>query len=134
MLNNNSTRICSRCFLIEVHFWSYLTLPVILVSSKFGDVCDLHVLALLLVIGISVDTAVFFITPGLDQETWMASTLACFTSVIAFGLLSLSQIPFLKQFGSVVFIGLICAWLIAPLIYYLVEHFEKPRELSGLIK
>ena len=118
---------------------------IVIVTATFSSIIALsvsagtgitlfHVLALLLVIGISVDTAVFFITPGLDQETWVASTLACFTSVIAFGLLSLSQIPFLKQFGSVVFIGLICAWLIAPLIYYLVEHFEKPKESSGLIK
>lgn len=118
---------------------------IVIVTATFSSIIALsvsagtgitlfHVLALLLVIGISVDTAVFFITPGLDQETWMASTLACFTSVIAFGLLSLSQIPFLKQFGSVVFIGLICTWLISPLIYYLVEHFEKLRKSSGLIK
>ena len=108
---------------------------IIALSAAAGSGITLfHVLELLLVIGISVDTAIFFITPGLDQGTWLASTLACFTSVIAFGLLSLSQIPFLKQFGSVVFYGLICAWLITPLIYYLLDHFEKSRESLGLIK
>jgi predicted exporter len=112
---------------------------IVIVTATFSSIIALslsagtgitlfHILALLLVIGISIDTAIFFITPGLDQETWTASTLACFTSVIAFGLLSLSQIPFLEQFGSVVFIGLICAWLIAPLIYYLVEHFENQKK------
>lgn len=116
--------------IVTVTFSSIIALSV----SAGNGITLFHVLALLLVIGISVDTAVFFITPGLDQETWMASTLACFTSVIAFGLLSLSQIPFLQQFGSVVFIGLICTWLIAPLIYYLMEHFEKQKEPSGLIK
>lgn len=83
-----------------------------------------HVLALLLVIGITVDTAVFYITPGLDKDTWTASTLACLTSIIAFGLLSLSQVPLLNQFGSVVFVGLICAWFVTPLIYYLLEYFQ----------
>ncbi len=78
-----------------------------------------HILALMLVIGIAVDTAVFFITPGLDADTWTASSLACLTSLIAFGLLSLSQVPLLSQFGSVVFFGLVAAWLITPLIYYL---------------
>ncbi len=125
--------IFSRKGIIVIITATFSSIIALSVSAGTG-ITLFHVLALLLVIGISVDTAVFFITPGLDQETWMASTLACFTSVIAFGLLSLSQIPFLKQFGSVVFIGLICAWLIAPLIYYLVEHFEKPKELSGLIK
>ena len=80
-----------------------------------------HILALLLVIGISVDTAVFFITPGLNKDTWSASTLACLTSAIAFGLLSLSKVPLLHYFGSVVLFGLVCTWLITPLIYFLLE-------------
>ena len=93
-----------------------------------------HILALLLVIGITVDTAVFYITPGLDRDTWAASTLACLTSIIAFGLLSLSQVPMLNQFGSVVFYGLICTWVVTPLIYYLLEYFKKNKEyLSGSI-
>ncbi len=117
---------------------------IVIVTAAFSSIIALsvavgpgitlfHVLALLLVIGISVDTAVFFITPGLDQDTWIAATLASLTSVIAFGLLSLSQIPFLNQFGSVVFYGLVCSWLITPLIYYLFEHFRKSRKSLGLI-
>jgi predicted exporter len=99
---------------------------VIALSAAAGSGVTLfHVLALLLVIGIAVDTAVFFITPGLDRDTWTASTLACLTSVIAFGLLSLSQVPLLNQFGSVVFYGLICAWLVTPLFYYLLESNER---------
>ena len=128
-----SLLIFSRKGIIVIVTATFSSIIALSISAGTG-ITLFHVLALLLVIGISIDTAVFFITPGLDQETWMASTLACFTSAIAFGLLSLSQIPFLKQFGSVVFSGLVCAWLITPLIYYLLEHFEKPRVSLGLIK
>lgn len=97
---------------------------VALSAASGAGITLFHTLALLLVIGITVDTAVFYITPGLDRDTWTASTLACLTSIIAFGLLSLSQVPLLNQFGLVVFFGLICAWLITPLIYFLLEYFQ----------
>ena len=96
---------------------------IIALSLSVGTGITLfHLLALLLVIGIAVDTAVFFITPGLNRDTWSASTLACLTSAIAFGLLSLSNVPLLHYFGSVVLFGLICTWLITPLIYFLLKE------------
>ncbi|MBR9911162.1 MAG: hypothetical protein GYB33_12510 [Gammaproteobacteria bacterium] len=76
-----------------------------------------HILALLLVMGIALDMAIFYLELGLDEDTWLASTLAIFTSILAFGLLSLSQVPLLHHFGSVVFYGLLCAWVITPIIY-----------------
>lgn len=78
-----------------------------------------HVLALLLVIGISIDTAIFYITPGLDNDTWTASSLSCITSLAAFGLLSFSQVPILHQFGQVVFWGLLTAWVTTPIIHHI---------------
>ena len=94
---------------------------VALLAAAGSGITLFHMLALLLVIGIAVDTSVFYITPGLDKETWTAAALASLTSVIAFGLLSLSKVPILSHFGSVVFYGLICTWLVTPLIYYLLK-------------
>jgi len=101
---------------------SFSSIVALSLSTGLG-ITLFHILALLLVIGISVDTAVFFITPGLNKDTWSASTLACLTSAIAFGLLSLSKVPLLDQFGSVVFIGLLCTWLITPLIYFSLDNY-----------
>ena len=107
---------------------SFSSIVALSLSTGLG-ITLFHVLALLLVIGISVDTSVFFITPGLNKDTWSASTLACLTSAIAFGLLSLSKVPLLHQFGSVVFFGLLCTWLITPLIYFLLGNsFEKKQK------
>ncbi|SVD51150.1 uncharacterized protein METZ01_LOCUS404004, partial [marine metagenome] len=37
--------------------------------------------------------------------------------------------PLLHQFGSVVFFGLLCTWLITPLIYFLLGNsFEKKQK------
>jgi predicted exporter len=100
---------------------SFSSLVALSFSAGTG-ITVFHILALLLVIGIAVDTAVFFITPGLNRDTWAASTLACLTSAIAFGILSLSEIPLLHYFGSVVLLGLISAWLITPLTYFLLKE------------
>ena len=90
-----------------------------------------HILALLLVIGIAVDTAVFFITPGLDRNTWAAATLAILTSIIAFGLLSMSKVPLLNQFGQVVVYGLVASWIITPAFWFVLHRGNNKWQLGG---
>ncbi|MCK9467774.1 MAG: hypothetical protein M0Q49_00045 [Porticoccaceae bacterium] len=96
-----------------------VSLAASLALSASGGVTLFHVLALLLVLGLSVDTAVFYLELGLNGDTWVAATLAMATSILAFGLLSLSQVPVLHHFGSVVFAGLLCSWLVTPLLFHL---------------
>ncbi|MBQ0711643.1 MAG: hypothetical protein KBT53_01640 [Porticoccus sp.] len=107
-------------------------LAALLFSAPMG-VTLFHVLALLLVIGIAVDAAVFFITPGLDRNTWSASSLACVTSVVAFGLLSFSGVPLLNQFGKVVFFGLVTAWLVIPIFHHLVTTSHEKNKSKGKV-
>jgi predicted exporter len=95
---------------------------VSLTLSAGGGVSLFHVLALLLVLGLAVDTAVFYLELGLDGDSWLASTLATMTSILAFGLLSLSRVPVLHYFGTVVFAGLLCSWLVTPLLFRLWGH------------
>jgi predicted exporter len=94
-----------------------VSLAVALASSAGNGITLFHVLALLLVAGIAIDAGIFYLELGLNGDTWLASTLATLTSVLAFGLLSLSQFPVLHQFGTVVSAGLLCAWLVTPVIY-----------------
>jgi predicted exporter len=117
-----------------VSYWlfsreSLVVLGAVIGSSVMGvylaaplGITLFHILALLLVIGIAVDTAVFFITPGLDRNTWAAATLACLTSIIAFGLLSASQVPLLNQFGQVVVYGLLTSWIITPAFWFVFNQ------------
>lgn len=76
-----------------------------------------HTMALLLVIGIGLDTAVFYTEVGFNEESWLASSLACSTSILAFGLLSLSAVPVLHQFGVIILCGILAAWLLTPLFF-----------------
>lgn len=98
-----------------------VSLGVSLALSGRDGITLFHILALLLVLGLAVDTAVFYLELGLNGDTWLAATLAIATSMLAFGLLSLSQMPILQQFGSVVAVGLLCAWLITPLLLHLLD-------------
>ncbi|MCB1669206.1 MAG: hypothetical protein KDI24_12695 [Pseudomonadales bacterium] len=99
-------------------------LSALIVASLEG-ITLFHILALLLVAGIAIDTAAFYLHPGLDSDTWLASTLSCLTSLLAFGLLTFSEIPLLHQFGLVVFTGLLSAWLITPLIIFITNHYRQ---------
>lgn len=107
-----------------------VSLLVSLASSASGGVTLFHILALLLVLGLSVDTAVFYLELGLDGETWLAATLAIATSILAFGLLSLSRMPVLHHFGSVVFSGLLCSWLATPILFHLLGQPASGRKPS----
>lgn len=85
-----------------------------------------HTMALLLVIGIGLDTAVFYTEVGFNEESWLASSLACGTSILAFGLLSLSAVPVLHQFGVIILCGILAAWLLTPLFFRpLIPPFER---------
>lgn len=93
-----------------------ILVPVALVSV-FGGLTVFHVMALLLVVGIGIDTALFYLEAGLNEETWGASSLSALTSMLAFGLLALSQVPILHQFGIIILLGLMVCWAVSPLLH-----------------
>ncbi len=86
-------------------------------SAAVDGITLFHVMALLLVIGIGLDTAVFYTEGGFNPESWLASSLACGTSILAFGLLSLSAVPVLHQFGLIILVGILSCWLLTPLLF-----------------
>ncbi|RYY73816.1 MAG: hypothetical protein EOO52_17595 [Gammaproteobacteria bacterium] len=104
------------------HGWRMVTPLVIAMIIALGfaslnGITLFHVMALLLIIGIGLDTAVFYTEGGFNAESWLASSLSCGTSIIAFGLLSLSAVPVLHQFGLIILVGILSCWLITPLFF-----------------
>ena len=75
-----------------------------------------HMMALILVLGIGLDMGIFLIETDEAPHTWLAVSLSAFTSLLAFGLLALSDTPVLHHFGLTVAIGLTLVWLFAPLM------------------
>jgi len=94
-----------------------LAMAVALGCAAMDGITLFHVMALLLVIGIGLDTAVFYTEGGFTAESWLASSLACGTSILAFGLLSLSAVPVLHQFGLIILVGILACWLLTPLFF-----------------
>jgi len=74
-----------------------------------------HCLALLLVLGIGLDAAIFLKETQSSAYTWLAVSLSSITTFLAFGLLSLSQTPVLHFFGQTVAVGIVAIWFIVPL-------------------
>jgi predicted exporter len=79
-----------------------------------------HVLALMLLLGVGVDYGIFFKDhPGRsDPVGWLAVGLSAFSTLLSFGLLSLSKTPALQAFGITMTIGTIAVCLIVPCFGY----------------
>ncbi len=75
-----------------------------------------HLMALILVLGIGLDMGIFLLETGEAAHTWLAVSLSACTSLLAFGLLALSETPVLHHFGLTVLIGLSFVWLLAPVM------------------
>jgi predicted exporter len=93
---------------------SILTLAILL---QFEPGINLfHLLAMILVLGIGLDMGIFLAETDEASHTWLAVSLSTVTSLLAFGLLALSDTPVLHHFGITVAIGLSLVWLMAPLM------------------
>jgi len=71
-----------------------------------------HIMALILVLGIGLDMGIFLAETDGSSHTWLAVSLSCVTSLMAFGLLALSKTPVLHHFGITVLLGLSLVWLL----------------------
>lgn len=75
-----------------------------------------NVMALLLVLGIGVDYSLFFRETGADSPTTLlAIALSCITTILAFGLLSLSATTAISAFGLTVLLGIVMSFLLSPI-------------------
>ncbi|MEX0806873.1 MAG: MMPL family transporter [Candidatus Binatia bacterium] len=75
-----------------------------------------HVLALMLLLGIGVDYGIFLHDHSgqRDPIAWLAVALSALSTLLSFGLLSLSKTPALQAFGLTILIGTVTVWLIVP--------------------
>ena len=71
-----------------------------------------HVLSLLLVLGLGVDYAII-LREGRRQQAVLAVSLSMTTTLISFGLLGFSSVPFVRSIGITVALGVAYTFLIA---------------------
>lgn len=91
------------------------------ILNGFGERITLfHLVALLLVLGIGINYALFFNCPFTDRVLF-SLLVCCASTLIGFGALAASSIPVLHGIGLTVFIGtsisfLFSAWLVSPAV------------------
>jgi predicted exporter len=75
-----------------------------------------HVLALMLLLGVGVDYGIFMQEHPDRKDTtpWLAVGLAAANTLLAFGLLGLSNTPALQAFGMTMLLGTLLVWLAVP--------------------
>jgi len=102
------------------HCWRVILPPALAtvvtlgLLSALGQPLNLfNLLAALLILGIGLDIGIFVRESNGELHAWEAVTLSAITSLLAFGLLALSETPVLHHFGMTVLPGIGLAWLIA---------------------
>lgn len=100
-----------------------------LVALTGAAIGILHVVALLLVLSMGVDYGVFLAEsrrdPGGFDATVLSVLVACVSTVLAFGLLAMSQSPALQAIGQVVGLGVLLSLVLAPAALVLVGEEER---------
>jgi predicted exporter len=81
-----------------------------------------HVLALLIIFGSGVDYAIFLIERPAAREgsPWLGVALSAASTLLSFGLLSLSGTPVLRAFGLTMLVGITVSMLASP--YLCTDH------------
>ncbi|MDK9760173.1 hypothetical protein KIV40_34025, partial [Vibrio sp. D173a] len=82
-----------------------------------------NLLGLILILGIGIDYTLFFAEQKKSLGTLLAISLSGITTLLSFGLLSLSQTHAIHSFGITVLTGIFIAWLLAPMA---IESEESP--------
>ena len=76
------------------------------------------VLAQLLLLGLGVDYGIFLLEHKDDGASWLAVCLGAASTLLAFGLLSLSATPALHGFGLTLLFGIGLVWLLSPCLRF----------------
>lgn len=92
------------------------TAALALVSVLSEALNIFHIFAIIMVVAIGIDYAVFFAEYSAKQQTTMlAISLSAITTVLAFGLLALSNTAAISSFGLTMAIGIALAYFLSPL-------------------
>ncbi|WP_431855366.1 MMPL family transporter [Azospirillum sp.] len=96
---------------------SALILAPAAVGLMGQDFTFFHAMALVLILSIGVDYAVFCAESGVERQpvTMLAVWLATLTTILSFGLLAFSGVPAVHSFGVTMLVGISIAFLFAPL-------------------
>jgi len=95
----------------------------------------LHVLAILLVLSMGEDYAIFLVTTGDDPQHRAAAMLslcyACASTCLSFGLLAFSSFPALQALGAVTGLGVLLSLLTAPTALLLLRPAPAGTARAG---
>jgi predicted exporter len=91
---------------------SLFTISILVISGT--AITLFHYFALLLILCFGLDTSIFLYDNEHAPHTWLAVILSTSTTLLAFGLLSLSDTPVLHYFGETILLGILLVLILSP--------------------
>lgn len=103
-------------------------LTALITSQLFGfHVSLFSILAILLILGMGLDYVVFLTEAHKPMHVTFALILSSITTILSFGLLSLSQVAVIKSFGFTVALGILLILFLAPAIIQQGKNNAKQK-------
>lgn len=75
-----------------------------------------NLVAGILIIALGVDYSVFYAEHGLVKKVTLTTLMSALSSVFVFAMLIFSSMSVITSFGLTIFIGVLCAFLLAPIV------------------
>jgi len=119
--------------LVQVVVPMLTTLTTLSVLAILGvDITLFHVFGCYLILGLGMDYSIFSYVGGMhDRVSQRAIWLSVVTSLLSFGLLSLSSTPMVQAFGMTLLLGCLFNWLYAPLVATLKPPMQRLHRHKG---
>ena len=109
-----------------------IVLTLVFLGYAHSPLTLFHALGLLLVFGIGIDYALFFAkNQHGDSAVMTAVTLSAISTLLAFGLLSLSAMPAIHYFGLTIAFGIGLAFLLSPLIRIITRKSPNAERIES---
>lgn len=80
---------------------------------------------MMLLLGMGVDFGIFLQEHPGDSSAWLAVALAGISTLLSFGLLSLSATPALHAFGLTMLLGESLIWILTPCFRTVPERSQR---------
>jgi len=81
-----------------------------------GDLNIFNLVAALLIIALGLDYSVFYAEHGLIKKVTLTTLTSALSSVFVFAMLIFSSMSVIASFGLTIFIGVLSAFLLAPIV------------------
>ena len=105
-----------------------VAIALLLSDVMLGSLNIFNLVAAILIIALGLDYSVFYAEHGLAKKMTLTTLMSALSSVFVFAMLMFSSMSVIASFGVTIFIGVLCAFLFAPIVVLAKSRSKLSKE------